>query len=352
MTKTYHLCISGGNEVLFRSEEDYIRGINTLCLAAHKTESSLLAYSFMSNHVHVGVRTKVPQQLIKLFRYPYGRYFNKKYHRSGSLGEKEPFCQEIDGLYHLLAVLAYILRNPLHHGVAGTPFGYRYSSIGALFKKDLGRFDTPALMPKKSQYLHLPDRGPLPEGFKMDSSGLILPETAIDVADVEHLFSTARSFLFYMNRLSGEAWDKEQQQDSNLIAPVKLEDIERGVHCQDLRTMLSHEHGRADYNALSDLQLCKIIDNFLNKSYCQGPFLEKFTEELQKQSSLPRHLTTDFVPGPQSRPAYSGHSVYTISEKEIDQIAMLLKRHLKLPVEQISRCLGGHDPLCFDTGKP
>ena len=298
MTKTYHLCISGGNEVLFRSEEDYIRGINTLCLSAHKTESTLLAYTFMSNHVHVGVRTKVPQQLIKLFRYPYGRYFNKKYHRSGPLGEKVPFCQEIDGLYHLLAVLAYILRNPLHHGVAGTPFGYRYSSIGALFKKDLGRFDTPALMPKKSQYLHLPDRGPLPEGFKMDSSGLILPETAIDVADVEHLFSTA------------------------------------------------------DYNALSDLQLCKIIDNFLNKSYCQGPFLEKFTEELQKQSSLPRHLTTDFVPGPQSRPAYSGHSVYTISEKEIDQIAMLLKRHLKLPVEQISRCLGGHDPLCFDTGKP
>ena len=64
MKKTYHLCLSGKHEVLFRCREDFIRGINCLCLAAIKTQSSLLAYSFMSNHVHICVRTDCPEKFM------------------------------------------------------------------------------------------------------------------------------------------------------------------------------------------------------------------------------------------------------------------------------------------------
>lgn len=300
MKKTYHLCLSGGNEVMFRQDRDYIHANNCLCLAAHKTDSSLLAYSIMSNHAHIGVRTEDPHEFMKSFRYPYNRYFNQRYGRKGLIGEKQFFQCEIDGLYHLLAAISYILRNALHHGVAATPFGYRYSSIHALFRKELGRFDCTDLMPKKSQYLYLPGNTSLPEGFKMDSSGLILPESVIDVADVEHQYSTARTFLYYMNRISGETWEKEQLQDALNIPPVTLEQIEVNVSHQDLKTMLGNEHGRANYNAMTDIQVCDTICRLLG-----------------------------------------GRSVYSTSEREIEYVARHLYGSYHLSQDQIDRCLAG-----------
>ena len=102
MKKTYHLCLSSENEILFRSHEDFIRGINCLCLAAYKMGCPLLAYAFMSNHVHICVRTASPEKFIRTFWFAYTRYFNSKYSRRGHLGEPGFFKLEINGLYHLL----------------------------------------------------------------------------------------------------------------------------------------------------------------------------------------------------------------------------------------------------------
>ena len=261
MKKTYHLCWSAGNGILFRSKEDFIRGINCLCLAAYLTNSSLLAYAFMSNHVHICIRTESLKSFIKKFRYPYTRYFNAKYMKEGTLGEKRFFCLEINGLHHLLTAIAYILRNPMHHGVAGTPLGYKYSSIRALFRKDLGWEDRIDILPDKHEYRHIPWHHSLPQHFKMDSDGMILPECSIDVSDVEHQFSTARTLIYYLNRLSGEKWAKEQTQDPTAQPPISLKDIEKGIRYQDTRTMLSNEHGRSSYNSMTDLELCREIDD-------------------------------------------------------------------------------------------
>ncbi len=287
---------------MFRDEEDYIRGNNCLCLAVHKTDSSLLAYVLMSNHIHIGIRTEAPELFIKAFRYPYNRYFNQKYNRSGRLGEKHCFTIEIEGLYHLLAAISYILRNPLHHGVAATPFGYRFSSISALFRREFGRFTEPELMPVRSQYRYTPAKEPLPKGYKMDISGLILPESVIDIADMQHQVSTARSFMYYMNRISGEAWENEQREDRTRMPPITLNEIERGVRTHDIRTLLSNEHGRANYNTVSDIQLCEEIDRSILK--CT-------------------------------------RSVYQLSDKEKLQIADMLVRKHRISDEQIARCLGG-----------
>ena len=260
MKKTYHLCLSSDNEVLFRCHEDFVRGINCLCLVARRMRYPLLAYAFMSNHVHLCVRTDSPEKFMRAFWFAYTRYFNSKYGRHGRLGEEKFFKLEIDGLYHLLTAIAYILRNPMHHGVTGTPLGYPYSSVRAIFSKDIGWVDTQYL-PRKHAYRHIPESWSLPDDMEMDGSGMILPQFAVDVADVEHQFSTARTFLYYMNRLSGENWEKEQMQDTTSCPLISLEKIESGVSYQDLRTMLKNEHGRSNYNAVTDLQLCHEIDS-------------------------------------------------------------------------------------------
>jgi hypothetical protein len=266
------------------------------------TGSTLLAYSFMSNHVHICVQTESLDAFIRKFRYSYTRYFNAKYNRRGMLGEKGFFCLEINGLYHLLTSIAYILRNPMHHGITGTPFGYKYSSIRAIFRKDMGHEDMSDILPEKSEYLHLPSHQSLPSHFYMDRHGMILPECVIDVKDVEHQFSTARTFLYYMNRLSGEKWEAEQQEDNSTHPPITLKDIETGVIYQDHITMLRNEHGRGNYNAPTDTDICLEIDSFIS---------QKFGKQ----------------------------SIYELSNKEKSIIRELLARKHHLPIAQIDRCL-------------
>ena len=287
---------------MFRSREDFIRGINCLCLAAHYTEAVLLAYVFMSNHVHIIVRTDDPEKFMMKFRYAYNKYFNAKYQRRGRLGEDQFFKIELAGLYHLLTAIAYVLRNPVHHGICATPFGYEFSSIRGIFRTEFGWQTAEGILPRKSAYKFIPSRSVLPENYQMNSEGMILPESVIDAQDIEHQFSTARSFLYYMNRLSGEEWVREQQQDQTGLPAITLESIEEGVIFHDMNTMLRNEHGRANYAAMTDIMLCHEIDNTI-------------------------------------LPGYGAISIYQLSMEQRENMVQLLRRRYGVSVTQAKRCL-------------
>lgn len=300
--KNYHFCISGGNEVLFRSEIDYIRGFNTLALSLAETGSLLSAEAFMSTHLHVCVRTDDVQTLIYRFWRSYTRYFNSKYKRKGTLGER-PFVLEIDGFHHWLTAICYVMRNPVHHGISPTPFAYRHCSANALFRKETGKSTvTIGKLPRKSYYKYLPKGAECPSCFEMDDCGLILRETVLDLADVEHRFATPRAFLFYMNRLTGEEWKREQEKDMTECPHVTLEIIELQTKSQTLPEMLRHEHGRSDYNAVTDMELCEKID---------------------------RELIT----------AFGKNSVYELSVHEKQQLLNHLRVGNRTPEKQLKRCL-------------
>ena len=61
MKKTFHLCLSAGDEVMFRDLEDYHRGFNCFALALYKTGSTGLVEAFMSTHTHQLVQTCDPR---------------------------------------------------------------------------------------------------------------------------------------------------------------------------------------------------------------------------------------------------------------------------------------------------
>lgn len=260
MRKPYHICMSGGDELICRSEEDYNRLFNCIALAAYETDTVLLADAEMSSHVHLGVRTDDPLEFMSRAWLIYTRYFNSRYKRQGRLGEEAPFVLELDGFHHVLAALCYILRNPLHHGMSATPFGYPFSSANTYFRKALGKWQDEDPLPERSYYKYLPRLSSYPEKYKMTRSGAYMRETVIDIAEVERMFVTPRSFMYYMNRLSGEEWTAEQENDRSPHPPVTLDVIENGIGLQSLDRMLANENGRSNYKAMSDISLCSIID--------------------------------------------------------------------------------------------
>lgn len=85
-----------------------------------------------------------------------------------------------------------------------------------------------------------------------------------------------------------------------------MSDIESENTCQDIKTLLVNEYGRSNYNAVTDIQLCKEID-------------------------------TDIV-------VRSGKkSIYELSEQEKKRIALFLMRKHRAPAVQIRRCLALQD---------
>jgi hypothetical protein len=302
MLKTWHVSFSAGEEVLCRDEDDFNYLFNCIAIAIAKNDASLLADSEMATHFHKCLRAENPLHVFHDVRYAYSRYFNRKYHRKGRLGEPRPFVIELDGLYHTLAALTYVIRNALHHGVCPTPFGYPYNSSRCIFAEELGFAREMGPLSGKNVCRLMPAHVKCPSGYRMTKSGLIVRESVIDVADVEHLYGTPRSYLYHMNRLSGEEWSREQMNDSNGLPPVTLEVIEKGMHSRSEHELRNNEFGRADYKAWSYAQVCAMIQ-----------------EEIQRR--------------------FSKDSVYKLTVKEANETANWLNVNYRLPKKMIARCL-------------
>ena len=302
MKKSYHLCLSAGDEIMFRDLEDYRRGFNCFAIALYKTGSTGLVEAFMSNHFHLMIQTEDPKEFMYNMRQPYSKYFNQKYGRNGALGEKEHFQLEIRGLHHHLAAMSYILRNPLHHGIAPIPYAYPHSSVNVIFQHEMGKSNTDILIPEKSYYKHIGRRAAYPDTYKMNDKGMFLRESVLDIVQVENMFATPRSFDYYMGRKTSEDWHKEQSKDNIDNPPVKLEAIEYGVNSHSLERMLINENGRCDYRKMSDIDVCTLVDH-------------------------------------QILPSIGKSSVYQLTSKEKEGIAEILFKTYHIGSDMIWRCL-------------
>lgn len=302
MKKTYHLCLSAGDEIMFRDLEDYNRGFNCFALALHKTGSTGLVESFMATHTHQVVQTNAPKEFMWHFRQPYSKYFNNKYKRTGKLGEDVHFTTEVIGYHHMLAAMSYVLRNALHHGVVSIPYAYPHCSVNTIFKKEMGKFHKEALLSERNYSQHIGRRADYPSNYQMSESGIFLRETVLDIPQVENLFVSPRSFNYYMSRKSSEEWETEQGKDENNISPINLSAIERGISLQDINKMVFNEAGKSDYRKISDIELCTELDAL-------------------------------------ARNEYGRYSVYQLTQKEKQHIASELYRNRHINEKQIRRGL-------------
>jgi uncharacterized protein YbbC (DUF1343 family) len=144
----------------------------------------------------------------------YTKYFNGKYGRKGRMGEKGTYVLRVNGFNHQLVLNNYIFRNGLHHCAAATAFGYPYSSIQEMFAADLGQVLPPAVYTKRSDIASfLPRFADFPDSYVMDGSGVFLRRSFMEIRQVEMFYSSARNFLYQMNRLTDETWEEEQKKD-------------------------------------------------------------------------------------------------------------------------------------------
>lgn len=294
MLKTYHLCYTSHQEAMFRNAEDMNRSFNCLCSALFKTGSRCLAENDMPSHHHGCYETECPDVLIRTKRQAYTRYFNEKYGRKGPLGDPGYFILEVEGLRHILALLSYIIKNTVHHGITSTPFEWPYCSANAYFRKELGKLYVPDILLTPSQVeAALPRRAKFRPGWQMGVEGVFLRESVIETAVVENLYATPKAFNYLVTRQSGEDWYKEQEADGNGLPPITLEGVEdlmlqhSPFREQSVSYMLRNEKARSAPAGLNDLQLCGIIDNHYVTRY---PALSVYQLTMSQKNNIANEL--------------------------------------------------------------
>ena len=68
MKKLFHVSCTSCGEVLFRHSEHYTTIMNYMALCALRTETTLLCFTLMSNHIHLCIETTDPKVFIKSFK--------------------------------------------------------------------------------------------------------------------------------------------------------------------------------------------------------------------------------------------------------------------------------------------
>ncbi len=130
-----HIVVRGHNRdpILARIED--FRFLYKCLHQASKTHAlAIHAWVFMHNHLHLLATPETAQSIPKTMQSVgrrYAQYFNKQYHRSGSLWEGRYKSILVDSGQYLLSCYRYIELNPVRANVVKQPEDYPYSSYHA-----------------------------------------------------------------------------------------------------------------------------------------------------------------------------------------------------------------------------
>ena len=255
-TCVYHLCVSCKKGLMFRGRQDYIRFINNsfinnMALLAYKYHIRILAFAVMSNHYHIGIMTDDFEQFFRSLKVSYSNYYFSKY--GVSLPRTSGFVQETIGNLHIVTLIAYILRNPVHHGIVGHPFAYPYSSAGCYFSYNGSLYSIGHAPIIKRVTTTAPNE----YKSNSDREGMIDPMTFVDFRMTETLFTSSGRLMYFLSRYSGPKWEQEQSKEDSSIKPITLQSVER--QGTDIEACMKNEKGHSSL-LIPDQMLCEWID--------------------------------------------------------------------------------------------
>ena len=131
-TGVYHWIVRGMNKKdLFHDAQDYERFRDLLAEYQSAYQVIIHHYCFMTNHVHILLRTHPLEQLSRFSHYVqrrYAYYYCGKYKWTGSVFRRGYRSLAVDRDEYLLECGRYIERNPLKAKLVKAPEEYAYTS--------------------------------------------------------------------------------------------------------------------------------------------------------------------------------------------------------------------------------
>ncbi|MFQ5458979.1 MAG: transposase [Myxococcota bacterium] len=127
----YHVMLRGNAGAdLFFSDRDRLRFESIIADGVPRFEHRLLAYCWMTNHLHLAIQVGVIPlaKIIQNLAFRYARWSNWKQGRLGHVFQGRYKALLVDRDRYLLALVRYIHQNPVKAGLVARPEDYRWSS--------------------------------------------------------------------------------------------------------------------------------------------------------------------------------------------------------------------------------
>ena len=225
----YHICSDGNSaSVIFHNPDDFKAAMNRLAILAHKYHVIILAFVLMDNHIHIIARA-VSKDVCTMFAQEFkrltGKYCAHRYGTEGALRRLPVQVLPIVDDDDLKTKICYVLKNPTKARMSmfynypwGTGNLYFRNEDGSSFPekgirvKDLGVNQLRSVCQTRQQ---IPA-----EWILVD--GLILPENYIPVADVEAMYKTPRSYMYFLSLNKDDEIEQETFNGDN----IRLTDTE------------------------------------------------------------------------------------------------------------------------------
>ena len=201
-----HIYSDGTNvSLLFDSREDYIFGMNVLAVTAFQCGVTILVMQVMETHFHLIARGR-PQDCDRFARsvgVKLESFLTRTKRRHVVNGKIRVSNNPIFTENELKTKFMYVYRNAIAAGYPLAPWAYEWGPGDIYFVdhnlwigrgKRIGEY--PVLI-RRSMFHTLTA---LPEGWRCDEEGKLLPHSYVDWKSVEALFRTPRAFLAFLSQ--------------------------------------------------------------------------------------------------------------------------------------------------------
>lgn len=203
----WHVYSDGARaDIPFGSEEGKITAWNSIAVCAGKAGVSVWVATVNDTHLHALVRGS---------RERAEGFVNSLEHRLGRMFPEDKIilaCRPVTSRTEVLSTFMYVYRNSLDF-YRKLPGEYPWGSGNIYFSEVRPRGQRLADLSRRQQVKLLRTKARMPEEWRVDADGKILPESFIDVDTVERFFGSVRAFIAFLYvRKEDEAAMKQQFQ--------------------------------------------------------------------------------------------------------------------------------------------
>ena len=218
----YHIYSDGHfASVIFHDSADFKAAMNRLAILAHKYHIVILAFVLMDNHFHIIARAASKDDcdlFVHEFKRLTGLYLSRRYGTEGALRRMPVKVSPIETGYELKTKICYVLKNPTKARM-DMFYYYPWGSGDLYFRKGKTDFPDDGVIvsdfgQNESRSVFQSRTKPPAEWIVVD--GLILPSNYIPVTEVESLYSTPRSFMYFLSLNKDDEYEQEDSDGNNM----------------------------------------------------------------------------------------------------------------------------------------
>jgi REP element-mobilizing transposase RayT len=280
MKKYYHISSLGLEKgLIFSCDEDFISGVNDIAICLLKFDVKIVCYCLMSNHFHFILygAEQACREFVNEYKRRCGIRMRNSKMEVNALSNLQLSINEISDAEYLENAIAYVLRNPLAARINIMPYHYMWSSAGIYFKGETPAGGTPVNdLSERKRNRMLRTKLSLPDDYRVNESGMILPESFVDPKLAEAIFRHPSRLMFAL----AKKVETEVELKFGIADQVSYTDAEMKSLINEY---ISMEFGVQGISALSNqqkLKLCSMMKRNYNASVKQICRITKLDPEI------------------------------------------------------------------------